>query len=261
MKTVVFVVSCEKTVDVLEHFFLGFQLYCKNVDFPIYVGCNHVPSDSKFSGIQFISAPKSNWKDETIFQLKALKIENPNVSNVILILDDFIIKKNLDFERLKSIVEFVENNQLKYLRIKRLEGSIINLFSQYLRKIPINKDDNIFEIPKSHPYYSSLQIAIWEYDYLISSLQKCKNIWDFELQSDSLFNHYSIYKDVFSYRHIVEKGKWEIYAKSYCEKYIGFFNVGERSTRNVNLLGSVYNMLRRLKFMFLGYLFSRKFKL
>lgn len=261
MSTAVFVVSCDKSRDILSHFSIGYNLYWKDNFLPIFVGSNDYQDLEGFEQAKFIQAPRSNWKTETLFQLNVIKNCEPNISNIILILDDFILNKNVDINRIKSLIAAVEVNKIKYLRFKRLEEGLFYKVVQYFSKIDLNEGGSIFKIRNSHPYYSSLQIAIWDIDYLISVLNSCSDIWDFELQKPHLSEHFSVVNNLINYKHIVEKGLWESYAESYCRKYIGFFHKGARGVNSKSLLSQAISVFKRLKFYFCGYLFSNKFRL
>ena len=71
----------------------------------------------------------------------------------------------------------------------------------------IKYKSEIFKISKKYPYYTSLQVTIWDIDYLIDCLKNNINIWEFE-RLKSKYNHYAVKNTVIKYRHVVEKGKW-----------------------------------------------------
>jgi len=71
-------------------------------------------------------------------------------------------------------------------------------------------------------------------------------------------DHFSVYYNIFNYRHIVEKGKWEVYAKYFCLKNINYFNPSNREFQNNNFFYQFNLQIRYLKFYILGFLFSKK---
>ena len=261
MSSAIFVVSCDKSKDILNHFSKGFNCYWEDNDLPIYVGCNNNYNVEGFEHAKFIQAPISDWKTETLNQLNIVKNINPNISNIILVLDDFIFNKKVDVSRLKSVITVVQEKKIKYLRLKRLEDGVFLKFFQFFSKSNLVGQDYYFKIRYSHPYYSSLQIAIWDFDYLIKSLESCTDIWDFELQKSHSIKHYSVVKNLLNYKHIVEKGQWESYAESYCVKYIGFFQKGDRKERLTSLYIRTLFLIKKIKFYMIGYMFSRKFRI
>ena len=54
----------------------------------------------------------------------------------------------------------------------------------------------INKIRENYPYYSSLQISLWDIDYFIKNISNCKSIWHFERQQLTK-NHYHIKKIFF----------------------------------------------------------------
>ena len=259
MNTAIFIMSCDNTRDILNHFIKGFNLYWKNNKLQIYLGCNQSEHRLNFSHTILLSTPKFNWKEETLNQLFQIKKHNNDIKHLLIILDDFIFNKHVNNSALLELIKYVENENIKYLRLKKLEDSFIYKLLQYFNTIKICKNIKIFKIRNSHPYYSSLQIAIWDIDYLISIINSIDNIWEFELQHKSPNSHYSVMQNIFYYKHVVEKGKWESYAKSYCKKNINYFIKGNREVHKITFQDKFIKTLKRIKFFFFGYLFSSKF--
>ena len=98
---------------------------------------------------------------------------------------------------------------IKYLCLKKMDESLlIKLLNSFKEKSAINK------IRNNYPYYTSLQIALWNIDYLILNIEKCSSIWNFERQQLSK-SHYQVRDNIFHYIHIVEKGEWNYGTKRY----------------------------------------------
>jgi hypothetical protein len=200
---------------------------------------------------------KSNWKQETIDQLTLLQEIDPTLTHVLVILDDFIFNSKVDNKRLNRIISSDNFNNIKYLRLKRLEEGLIKKALQFINIDKNYKVDKIFKIRKNHPYYSSLQIALWDINYLKSCVLNIDNIWDFELQNSNNFVHYSVLNNIFNYKHIVEKGKWETYASTYCKKYLNYFNPSNREFHPVSLKSIIKNRFVKIKFILFGYFLTR----
>ena len=248
--------SCDKTRDVLEHFIKGFNLYCNDISLKIYLGTNDLPLPNEINNAVLLSVAKSNWKNETLEQINLLQKNDPNITHVLVMLDDFILNNHVDVLRLDNILLSGQFDNIKYLRLKRLEEGIFKKLLQYYL---IDKEftiEKIFKIRNSHPYYSSLQIAIWDINYLKSCISNTDDIWDFELQNLNNEIHYSVLRNIFSYKHIVEKGKWETYAQKYCNKHIKYFNPNKRNFQSNNFLIILKNLVVRIKFLFFGYFLS-----
>lgn len=241
----VFVNSCDKTSDVAVYALKSIRRHWSGCEYPIYIGCNINDQLQESPFGHLLGCPEvGGWKKETLFHLRRLKEINPQLTHLILILDDFVIGESVDHLEIEKYYNLAVENNLPYLRLKRIEQSFLaRLFSK-------KNDCDLVEVKRNHPYYSSLQIAIWDIDYLISLVNLSNSIWDFEtLISDR--QHYSVLKDVITYQHIVEKGKWNVSAKKWCVKSVGYFYPGTRSfNRNQNCVGMA---IRRLIFLVIGY--------
>ena len=247
MKTCFFINSSDKTHDIATLFLKGFSKYIINNPLQVYMGVNQ-KRHKKYKFIHYIEADKTNWRNETLDQLNILK-NNFNIKNVILVLDDFILNKEKDCSEINVLLEIFNNKKLKYLSLKRLnESKIINFIESFKKKDIINK------LRYSYPYYSSLQIAVWDIDYLIDNIKYSSSIWNFEHLKRSN-NHYQVKDDYFSYRHIVEKGDWNYYTPSYVRKYIGDFNPGNRKVKK-NFIGFIIFNIKIISFFVFGFLIS-----
>ena len=256
MNTAIFIMSCDKTRDVLLHFIKGFNIYWGDNSLPIFLGTNDELLPDDFNNVTLLSVPKSSWKQETIEQISLLKKINPSITHVLVMLDDFILNSKVDNPILLNLINSCELESLKYVRLKRIEEGFIRTILYLFFTPHKNTLPKIFKIRKSHPYYSSLQIALWDINYLNSCVHKAENIWHFELQKTSEFDHFSVINNIFNYRHIVEKGKWEPYSYKYCLKYINYFNENNREFNPSKIENKIVNCIKRIKFLFFGYLFS-----
>lgn len=123
----------------------------------------------------------------------------------ILMLDDFIILEKVDNEKIKKAFDFIKSNDGMYLRLTPNPKGDIKI------------DDNFSKIAvKSKvPYITSLQMAIWNKDFLKKLLEYDFSPWEFEIKagktnealkkSEKFFvTNYNFIK----YGHFVEKGKF-----------------------------------------------------
>ena len=115
------------------------------------------------------------------------------------------------------------------------------------------------EIPSSHPYYSSLQVALWNIDYLIKRANSCSDIWNFEKKIISDEKHFSVKKNLMNYRHVVEKGKWDYRANSIFRKAGINYSFNGIQKHRVSIFYKLKQQI--LKYFILpifGYIFSKK---
>jgi len=160
--------------------------------------------------VNILCVDNADWKREITAQLQELS----NVINgnyFILMLDDFIFHKPFNSRQIYQMAKEAEKRQLNYVRLKKEEKSIFNL----VLKLYTASFDNFKTINKSHPYYSSLQLSVWDLQYIETIIERSKNIWDFEtIKTD--YRHYLCDLRL-PYSHILERGElfpWAI-------KYIG----------------------------------------
>ncbi len=246
--TCIFINSSDKTHDVAKYFLKSYEKYIKNSFLKVFIGVNKKKHNT-YKFLNYILAPESNWQTETIYQLNKLKNQY-GYKYVIHILDDFIFYDYSNINDLKSILEHVQLNNIKYLCLIRLrESLLINLIHNIISKKLINK------VRENYPYYSSLQISIWNIDYLIKNIEKCNSIWNFERQQMSK-NHFHLRKDFFYYKHIVEKGEWNYGSSKYVKKYIGHFDSGNRPFRK-SFLGREIFYLKKISFLIFGFLIMK----
>ena len=248
-RTCIFINSCDKTYDVAKYFLISFKKYIKNNDLKIFMGINDKEHEKQYDFINYIKSPKSNWKDESLFQLQIIK-KNYNFVNVILILDDFIFHKKTDMLDFHILLKEFELKKIPYLALKKMDECLfINLLRMFREKNIISK------IRNNYPYYSSLQISLWNIDYLLSNISQSKSIWHFERQQLSK-KHYHVRDNLFHYIHIVEKGEWNYGTRRYIEKYLCKFDPGQRKFRG-SFFGEIIFNIKRVSFFIFGFMIMR----
>jgi hypothetical protein len=240
--------SCDHTHDVLVHLQKSFDKFWPDCPYDIYIGSNTKLESSKY---KFLDVKQNGWKLETLDQISKIQNFDSKITHLIVFLDDFILNSKVYNFQLNNIINLSFKNEIKYIRLKKIEEPllllIINKMLYFSNKLPYHK------IRKTHPYYSSLQVAMWEINYLQKSVKDCINIWKFE-ESISSNEHYTVKNNIFNYRHIVEKGLWEFYAEDFCIKHINYFNESNREWQSKNLSRKLYYFLKRVKFLTLGYI-------
>jgi hypothetical protein len=252
-KVAIYVMSCDKTSDVGVHFLSAFNRYWPDCPFNIFWGVNAKIGHLNQSNITPVLADSIGWKTETIQHLKQIKEIAPSLTHVIVCLDDFIFFKKVRTQFIEQITNDDDLSKIGYLRLKRLEESFIGKTFQLFEQLSKVGNSVIFPIRKTHPYFASLQIAIWDINYLISRVEKCNNIWDFEHLKNGDRVHYSVLHSLFNYTHVVEKGEWNYNAKNIVKKNAGFFNPGERKFRSQKFGRSIFHF-KHAQFTLFGYM-------
>jgi hypothetical protein len=245
--------SCDKNHDVLYYCLQSLKNNINLDKFTVFVGTNTENNDlKKIFNFHYLTSPMSNWKNETLYQLQKLSNFNNEIDHVIVVLDDFIISKPIDENKIISLYKEVLNKNIQYLKLKSPTQTI----KSYLigSMISLIKKNNYFKIPDNNPYYSSLQIAIWNTDHLINSVDISNNIWDFEELHRNEIIHYTVFNSVIKYKHVIEKGKWDYSTTKYLTKIFGKFEKGSRDIIKLNTLQIILiNFKKYFIFPLFGY--------
>jgi hypothetical protein len=201
----VFVCSSDSRIDILDRVLPSILKYWPDCPYPIYVGLN-APTD-KWPSVKTLVAQTSDWRRETLQQLGQL-----SETHLIVILDDFLFQGPADQLRISELVSRVVNSGLPYLRLLPLGKSLRERVSTLIR--PRSSSD-VRRISARRPFYSALQIAVWDKGHFKSLLELEGSIWEFEHQKRVNVPHYAITDcPPIIYRHLVEKGRWLPYARS-----------------------------------------------
>jgi hypothetical protein len=215
----VFVSSSDNRRDVLDRILPSVVKFWPDCPYPLYVGLN---SHGKPLPVgTALLAPVSDWRHECSLQLAQIEEEY-----LIVILDDFLIGAPVDQARLSDLVADSLTLNLPYLRLVPLGRSLAARLTGWR---PVEMHPGIEKIRSRRPFYSSLQIAIWRRQHLLTLLQQPLSIWEFEHQCLPEWMHCAI-KDrpPIAYRHLVERGRWLPDARSLLHR-AGFpTELGER---------------------------------
>jgi len=201
----VFVCSSDSRKDILERVLPSLLKYWPDCPYPIYVGLNAISDISP--KVTTLVAQRSEWRTETLEQVAQM-----TESHLIVVLDDFLFCGPVNQSRLSILISEVVASNLSYLRLLPLRKSIFERSFNFGRVAPAV---DIHAINKRRPFYSSLQIAIWNKAHFLSLLRLRGSVWEFEHQKATGTVHYCITaRPPISYIHLVEKGRWLPYARS-----------------------------------------------
>ena len=73
-----------------EHFIKAYKKHI-NFNYKMFIGTNKRLKNSNLLKATPLAVNKSNWRNETLQQLKLLKKKNPEIKKILVFLDDFII--------------------------------------------------------------------------------------------------------------------------------------------------------------------------
>ncbi len=197
----VFICSSDTRKDVLTRILPSLFKFWPDCTYPLYLGLN--TPDPRLSGIKTLVAERSSWRRETLAQISQIP-----ETHLILLLDDFLVRGPVDQGRMDKHVSTALKSDLPYLRLLPLRKSI---FERMMA--PSTPDLKIIKIKDGRPFYSSLQIAIWNKSHLASLLEGQGSIWEFEHHRKAGVDHFAITDGTpIFYSHLVEKGRWLPYA-------------------------------------------------
>ena len=159
----IFISSSDNTKDVF------FQVWknknrLQKLGLKTYVGLNTYDKEISSLGFSIVTTQKKSWQAELYQQLKMVK-EN----YILLFLDDFLVLSEPEVDRVHKYIDIVINKKIIYLRCIPHKRNIFMKYYNYIKNLI--KKNNYEIIPKSDPYFSSLQVSIWEKKYLIDLLK------------------------------------------------------------------------------------------
>ena len=205
----VFVCSSDSRRDVVDRVLPSILKFWPDCPYPIYVGLNTCDRPL-LHGTPILASP-SEWCSEFSSQLAHLEEDY-----LIVILDDFLIRRPVDQMRMEKLVQQALTLNLTYLRLLPLGRS---LPARLVSWRPPERVPGIERIRERRPFYSALQIAIWRKDHLQTMLRSSLSIWDFEHLCVPDSQHCAIKDDPpIHYRHLVERGRWLPDARSLLQR-------------------------------------------
>lgn len=166
----VLVVGYDGYIDVWNHFFNLINIYWK--DRPkTYLATSELSPN--YENVEVITAGKgAEWSKKAYIALEHIK-----TPYVILLLEDFFISDYVDNSVVKECIEMVRDDSIKFYQI------LVQLFNQSrIEGKCYNGNKHIHIIPKDKKYCVNLQAAIWETNYLKTTIGKGNyNAWKFEI--------------------------------------------------------------------------------
>jgi hypothetical protein len=204
-KVGVFICSSDSRRDILDRVLPSLFKYWPDCPYSIYVGLNS--SHGVSPNVTTLVAQNSEWRTETLEQ-----VAQTTETHLIVVLDDYLFQERVDQSRLSMLINEAVSSKLPYLRLLPLRKSLMARLFYSGRNRTVG---DIQAINEKRPFYSSLQIAIWNKAHFLSLLERPGSVWDFEHQKPSCATHYAITdRPPIAYSHLVEKGRWLPYART-----------------------------------------------
>lgn len=185
--------------DITHHFF---EKYWSDCSFDIFLGANgedkkaFCPSNWKYIN----EGEDISWSTSMLDYLG--KIES---KYILLFLDDFMLLNNVMNNNINQAIELLEKNQGVMVRMTPNPKGDINFDSDFTQ----------IDVQNKVPYATSLQVALWDKEFLVSLLQYGFNPWEFETKAGKTQEAFIYFDKLFvaknrliEYTHYVEKGKF-----------------------------------------------------
>jgi len=198
----VLVLSCDPYSDLWTPFFTLFRKYWADCPFSVFLGAGLIAQPPNGVNILRSSAGR-DWSQCLLDYLAAI-----DTDYVLLMLDDFFIRRRVDTEKILHCLKFAEAKQAAQVRLVARPGPQVRL-----------RDENLIGAcdPRAR-YRVCAQAAIWRKDALRNLLVPGENAWEFETRatrrSESEHRgHYAVWQSVLPYEgllahHVIEKGCW-----------------------------------------------------
>lgn len=238
----ILIASFDKAYDIWNITDFYFNKYWFDNPYKIYLGANG-ENKKKFCPLKWLYINKGqdlSWSKSMFNYLNSI-----DTKYVLVYLDDFALKENVLTSEINKIVEFMNNDNSKMVRLSPNPKPDIKINSR-IGRISIN--DRV-------PYATSLQAAIWDRNFLIDLLKYDFNPWEFETKagkSIEVFNNsdkfYATYDSILKYKHFVEKGKFLPFIKENAKNDEIILNINNRlfwdkNDINTTFISRVYNVL------------------
>jgi len=194
--------SCDAYSDLWEPFFKLLERHWADQPFPVYLGAGEKSCTESYVTMLRSKAGR-DWAQCMIDYLEQIPQRY-----VLLILDDFFLRKTVDTAKVMKCLAFAQQQHAIHVRLAP-------------RPRPTRKIDGnslIGECEAGSPYRLCAQAAIWDKQRLLSLVRPGESIWDFEHNGNKRAEmlqtgFYSVWKPALPYEgafahHVIEKGKW-----------------------------------------------------
>lgn len=206
----IYVSSPDSYSDVLEVYLRCFKKYWNDCPYEFILTTN----SRNYEGVTCIcnNKPGDTWVERTIAAYSHITSKY-----ILMMCDDILINGKIDNEKIESILDYMDHNDIKFCRLK-----------------PVKQGEKILEFPflnrvsKQMSYAVNLQIGIFRMDYFKEVLgDGTLSAWDIEnkLNTEASIAEDCISSDVISansivipFIHGVDKGKWYRKAISFIKK-------------------------------------------
>jgi hypothetical protein len=193
----VLIPSCEAYSDLWRPCLNLFWRHWPDCPFPVYLGSDRLAYDDPRVGMIFSDRGR-NWTNQVRDYVERIEAEY-----VILLLEDFFIRRSIDTAEVLWCVEAA----------RALNAAMLRLVPRPRPDRPVN-GYNFGRVDVGAPYRVSTQATLWRRDALLDLFRTGESIWEFEVKGSVRSRvmgdgFYCVYKPIIDYGfHVVERGKW-----------------------------------------------------
>ena len=174
--------SCDSYEDCWEPFFFFFLKYGGGLTkLPIVL--NTETKGFQYDGLNIVTSKPGRVEWGKRYRNSLCKI---NTKYVLVMLDDFFIREDVDYEQIEKCIEYMESNK----HIGAFSFDPIGK-DKYLSK----KYKNFCLMPRFTPWRCNTQATIWRKDVLLKAILNVENPWEWEKYGSQRNNY--ILKDVY----------------------------------------------------------------
>lgn len=212
----IYVSSPDSYSDVLEVYLRCFKKYWNDCPYEFILTTN----SRNYEGVTCIcnNKPGDTWIERTIAAYSHITSKY-----ILMMCDDILINGNVDNEKIESILDYMDENDINFCRLNPVKQGETILGVPFLNKVN-----------KQMPYAVNLQIGIFRMEYFKEVLgDGTLSAWDIEnkLNTDASKAEDCLSSDVISansvvipFIHGVDKGKWYRKAISFIKKEYPEYN-------------------------------------
>lgn len=201
-KFAILVTCSESRRDIFETCFAHSERIWAECDWPRYVGLTGLGDHEPIYGFKPVTSLRTDWRLATIDYLDALPSE---IGYVLLMVEDTLFMRPVDGETLMEQAWWAQAAFAPYLRLVPIRRSPFGRLCHAALRIGDLSGREI--IPRSSPYYSSTELALWRRTYLRGLLNYETDAWEFE-NIVSRTVHWAVTYPIFEQHQIVQKGRW-----------------------------------------------------
>lgn len=170
----ILVCSCDKYNDVWHPFFFFLKKFWSNCPFPIYLMTNF----KEYEDNNIITIKTGKDIDWSTNFLKA--INEIDSKYILIFMEDYLLIEKPNTEFIKKAIDYITKNKISYLRLFPSPGP-----DRIIDKID---DIAIGEIVKKSEYRVSLQLSIWDKEYIKEIIRTGESAWEFEINGTERTN-------------------------------------------------------------------------